>query len=213
MNLEIDIGPLSWVKEEIELALDRAIGLLQKYAGRQDATLLAEARSHLHQAHGALAIVGLDGVTEFSRAIERLLDALTESKLVWSPTIGEAAQEGITALRQYLDELMAGRPNQPLRLLPVYRRLNEACGEKGAADSDLFFPDLTQRPPKRESSTNTLDEQAKQARLKAARLGFERGQSKWLKQDASGMRDMRNSIAMIEALQEQPAARAFWWVT
>ena len=212
-STELDIGPLSWVKEEIELALGRAAELLQKYAARQDAALLAEARSHLHQAHGALAVVGLDGITEFSRAIERLLDALAQDAALWSLALGEAAQEGITALRQYLDELIAGRPDQPLRLLPVYRRLNEARGAQETAASDLFFPDLTQRPPKRAAASAMPDEQAQQARLKAARLGFERGRSKWLRQDANGIRDMRNSIAMIETLQQQPAARAFWWVT
>ena len=213
MNLELDIGPLSWVKEEIELALGRAADLLRKYVTHQDAALLAEARSELHQAHGALAVVGLDGVTEFSRAIERLLDALAEGAAPWSPALGEAAQEGIASLRQYLDELIAGLPDQPLRLLTVYRRLNAARGASDTAATDLFFPDLTQRPPKRAASSTLLDEPARQARLRAARLGFERGRSKWLKQDASGIRDMRNSIAMIETLQEQPATRAFWWVT
>lgn len=213
MTNELDIGPLSWVKEEIELALGRAAELLRKYATRQDAALLAGARTHLHQAHGALAVVGLDGITEFSRAIERLLDALAQGEAPWSPTLGETAQEGIASLRQYLDELIAGLPDQALRLLPVYRRLNAARGARETAAADLFFPDLTQRPPKRAAGSTLLDEPARQARLRAARLGFERGRSKWLKQDASGIRDMRNSIAMIETLQEQPAARAFWWVT
>jgi hypothetical protein len=33
----------------------------------------------MHQAHGALAIVGLDGITEFADAIEKLLAALAEN--------------------------------------------------------------------------------------------------------------------------------------
>ncbi len=213
MNLESDIGPLSWVKDEIGLALGRAAELLQKYAGEQDAVLLAEARTQLHQAQGALAIVGLDGVTEFARGIERLFDALTHGEVSWSRALGDAAQEGLAALRQYLDELVAGRPNQPLRLLPVYRRLNEARGASETAAADLFFPDLTQRPPKREAGSTALDAQAQQVRFKAARLGFERGLAKWSRQDLSGLRDMRTSIAIIEALQDQPAARAFWWIT
>ena len=78
MNNELDIGPLSWVKDEIELALAQVSGQMQKYASQQDAALLTEARANLHQAHGALSIVGLDGVTEFSRALERLLEALEQ---------------------------------------------------------------------------------------------------------------------------------------
>ena len=214
---ELDIGPLSWVKDEIELALARVAEQLQIYAGQQDKAVFADARAYLHQAHGALAIVGLDGVTEFSRAIERLLDAVAEGEVPWSLSLGEAAQAGIAALRQYLDELIAGRPNQPLRLLPVYRSLNQARSVQEVVASDLFFPDLTQRPPKRDNPSTMLDPQAQQARLKAARLGFERGLAKWFKQGAggenAGVRDMRNSIAIIEAMQTQPSTRAFWWVT
>lgn len=210
---ELDIGPLSWVKDEIELALGRVAEQLQKYDGALDEALLADARMHLHQAHGALSIVGLDGITEFSLAIERLLDALVDKSVPWSSARGGAAREGATALIQYLDELVGGRPNQPLRLLPAYRRLCEARGDHEAVAADLFFPDLTQRPPRRDVDPAPLDEAARQMRLKAARLGFGRGLGKWTKQDSSGVRDMRNSIVMIEALHDQPAARAFWWVT
>jgi chemosensory pili system protein ChpA (sensor histidine kinase/response regulator) len=234
MNNELDIGPLSWVKDEIELSLAHVAELLHKYASQQDATVLDEARMYLHQSHGALTIVGLAGITEFSHAIERLLDALAEGEMSWSSTFSDVAQDAIAALRQYLDELIAGRPNQPLRLLPVYRHLKESLEARTARDEpdaqdlptesttesaafDLFFPDLTQRPPKREGINIPLGDEAKQTRLKAARLGFERGLAKWLEHDANtqdtGIREMRNSIAIIEALQDQPATRAFWWVT
>jgi len=214
---ELDIGPLSWVKDEIELALGRASEALQAHASQRREERLLEARSHLHQAHGALSIVGLDGITEFSHAIERLLDAVVQGEVPWSGILADTAQQGLLTLRQYLDELVAGRPNQPLRLLPVYRRLLEARGVKDVPASDLFFPDLTQRPPRRSREAAALDEAAVQARLKAARLGFERGLAKWLRDESrtekAGVRDMKNSITIIESLQEKPAARTFWWVT
>ncbi len=214
---ELDIGPLSWVKDEIELALGRTSEALQAHASRHEEERLVEARSHLHQAHGALSIVGLDGVTEFSHAIERLLDAVVTGETPWSAALADTAQQGLSTLRQYLGELVAGRPNQPLRLLPVYRRLAEARGVRDIPASDLFFPDLTQRPPRRSSESAALDQAAMQARLKAARLGFERGLAKWLRDETrsenAGVRDMRNSIAIIESLQTQPSARTFWWVT
>ena len=210
---ELDIGPLSWVKDEIELALGHVAEQLQKYDSARDAALLNDARVHLHQAHGALSIVGLDGITEFSLVIERLLDALVDSTVPWSSARGEAAREGTTALCQYLDELVGGRANQPLRLLPAYRRLCEARGDHDVVAADLFFPDLTQRPPRRDAEPALLDDAARLVRLKAARMGFGRGLGKWTNQDNSGIRDMRNSIVMVEALHDQPAARAFWWAT
>jgi len=45
-----------------------------------------------------------------------------------------------------------------------------------------------------------------------ARLGFQRGLLKWLKGEAKGLTEMRNSVAVIEFTQSQPAARAFWWI-
>jgi hypothetical protein len=65
MSMEFDIGPLSWVKGEIDLALERAGAALSAPAGKE----LAAACNHLHQAHGALAIVGLM-ITEFSQALK-----------------------------------------------------------------------------------------------------------------------------------------------
>ena len=162
MSAELDVGPLSWVKDEIDLALERAAQSLAS------AGTLPEARASLHQAGGALAIVGLAGVDEFSAAIEGLLAAAADGGIGWGERQAEVARAAIAALRGYLDELMAGAPNQPLRLLPAYRSLAEARGGPPPAPSELFFPDLTQRPPHRESDSPALSPEALAARLKAA---------------------------------------------
>ncbi|MCK9284894.1 MAG: Hpt domain-containing protein [Rhodocyclaceae bacterium] len=207
MSLELDTGPLSWVRDEIDLALERTAQALD------DGSRLGEARGNLHQAGGALAIVGLAGISEFSVAIEQLLAAAAAGEIEWGAAQTEAARTAVAALRGYLDELMAGAANQPLRLLPAYRQLAAVRGAAEPAASELFFPDLSQRPPRRESEPAPLPPEALAARLKAARLGFERGLLKWLKDDASGLREMRNAVAIIEQTQDTPAARAFWWVS
>ena len=71
MATALDIGPLSWVKSEIDLALDLTKINLTAYAAHPEDAVLKKASASFHQAHGALAIVGLEGVTEFSRAIEQ----------------------------------------------------------------------------------------------------------------------------------------------
>ncbi len=205
---ELDIGPLSWVKGEIDLALERASTEL---AAGPAGDALKKARASLHQAHGALAIVGLDGLIEFAEAIEQLLAAMAEEKA--GAEAGAAAQAGIAALRGYLDDLMAGHPNQPLKLFHPYRAMAEARGLPVPSPADLFFPDLTQRPPKREKDIAPLAADALAARLKAARLGFERGLLKWIKSDPKGIAEMKISVAMIEATRPTPTARAYWWVT
>ncbi|MCM2289438.1 MAG: Hpt domain-containing protein, partial [Sulfuritalea sp.] len=212
MNIELDIGPLSWVKGEIDLALERAGASLATHATAPDGDGLAKARASMHQAHGALAIVGLEGITEFADAIEQLLAALGESKAPDVAAAIAAAQAGFAALRGYLDDLMAGHPDQPLKLFGPYRALAVARGLPAPAPSALFFPDLTQRPPKREKDPAPLAADALAARLKAARLGFERGLLKWLKGDAKGVGEMKVSTAMIEMSRSTPVARAYWWV-
>ncbi|MDP2809386.1 MAG: Hpt domain-containing protein [Rhodocyclaceae bacterium] len=214
---ELDIGPLTWVKGEIDLALERAAEALDRLGaegGQEDGSAhLKSARNHLHQAHGALSIIGLDGITRFSEAIEQLLTAVEEGKLPFSPQLGSAARQAIAAVRHYLDDLIDGQPDQPLKLLPAYRALVSARNQPEPPPSDLFFPDLSLRPPRREREPAPLADDVLAARLKAARLGFERGLLKWLRQDPKGLTEMRNSVAVIEMTQTAPAARAFWWVT
>ena len=60
---------------------------------------LAAACSHLHQAHGALAIVGLDGITEFSDALEKLFSALSAAEVPEiEPAIAAAPPEWVDAI-------------------------------------------------------------------------------------------------------------------
>ena len=61
---EFDLGPLTWVKGEIDLALERAEEAFGQYLAEADVTKLKFCRTHVHQVHGALSIVGLDGITQ-----------------------------------------------------------------------------------------------------------------------------------------------------
>ena len=71
---DFDIGPLTWVKGEIDQALERSAASLRAYAANaDDATQIRFSQTHFHQAHGALQIVGLDGVTRLSEELEGLL--------------------------------------------------------------------------------------------------------------------------------------------
>lgn len=212
MTIDLDIGPLSWVKGEIDLSLDRVVAGLAACTGNPDGASLQQARTSLHQAHGALAVVGLDGVIEFSQSIETALAALDESHAPEQAAIIQAAEQGLCALRAYLDDLMAGGAHQPLKLFPAYRAMTLARGLPAPSPAELFFPDLTQRPPKREREPASMTPEALLARLKAARLGFERGLVKWIKADNKGVSEMKASLTMIETTRKAPSARALWWV-
>jgi len=210
MTATPDIGPLTWVKGEIDLALNRALEALARDEG-DSATALKSARTHLHQARGALSIVGLEGVTRLAEALEQALESAEEGRIAHGAEFAGTARQAIGAIRRYLDELLGGRPDQGLRLLSDYRAVMALLDKPDAPASDLFYPDLTLRPPRREHELPAAAPAETIARIKAARMGFQRGILKWLKQDPLGIREMRDALAVVEATQGQASARAFWW--
>ena len=216
---DIDIGPLTWVKSEIDLALERASKALREISVEAavdsgDLTQVRFCRTHLHQVLGALTIVGLDGVTQFTEAVEGLLEAMERQELPSSAVLIELVQGAMATLRHYLDDLIGGQPNQPLRLLPLYRELQLARGHERVFPTDLFFPDLHVRPPRRTGNTPKSGSGEFQRRLRQQRAHFQRGLLSWLRapKEGTGVAEMLEAVKRIDTLQELPSARAFWWV-
>ncbi|WP_079436891.1 Hpt domain-containing protein [Zoogloea sp. LCSB751] len=206
---ELDLGPLTWVKGEIDLALGRAADALAEASSSPDRLgRIKFAQTHLHQAHGALSIVGLDGLTQFSDQLDRLLGELASQQIASTPEISQLAARCIAAIGNYLDELTRGQPDQALRLFDLYSELAAARGQETPTPSELFFPDLGQRP---DFATPAIDsDDPKQ--LRSLRSRFERGLLKWFRtpHDPAGPQEMREAASGIESLQTVPAARAFW---
>lgn len=206
--MSFDTATLSWVKDEADLALEQAGAALARHAAQPDeAKPLVEARRHLHQAGGALEIAGLIGVSRVITTIEGCLDQLGAGKQENGTAIDAAAGAALVALRRYLDELMAGHPDQPLRLFPVYRALIIARGDPEPAAADLFFPDLSLQPLQHETPSGLPE-----SRLRALRLGFARGLAKWHGGEARGLAEMRNALASVEHGLTTPGQRSLWWV-
>ncbi|THC42170.1 Hpt domain-containing protein [Massilia sp. Mn16-1_5] len=141
-----DTGPLSWVIGEIRGALERASTALQDAATRSSEaqpTLLLHAKTHLHQAHGALQMVDVGGVGLLTSAAERALERFKERTLDCTPETVKAVRDAFGAIGEYLDELVAGSAPQPLRLFPYYRALQELLGAERIHPSDLLEVDTS----------------------------------------------------------------------
>jgi chemosensory pili system protein ChpA (sensor histidine kinase/response regulator) len=211
---EFDLGPLTWVKGEIDLALERAEEAFGQYVAEHDVTKLKFCRTHVHQVHGALSIVGLDGITQVTESLESLLEAIEEGRRSADEQAILAVRQAVAGIQSYLDELMAGEPNQPLRLLPIYLGLAQVRGISTARSSDLFFPDLSLRPPKRSAPTAKLSPDELRQLLKNERSRYQKGLLFWLTKPAqaeAGRQLMLEALTNIEATQETQAARSFWW--
>jgi chemosensory pili system protein ChpA (sensor histidine kinase/response regulator) len=209
-----DLGPLNWVKGEIDLALGRAAEALEQAAAGSEPGALQFAQTHLHQARGALSIVGLDGLAQFADAVGQFLAAQARGEIEATPEKATLASRGLAAIGNYLEELAHGAPDQPLRLAGLYAEIGVARGEKGHP-ADLFFPDLSLRPPRRGQEPASLPAAEEEKQLKALRGRFERGLLKWLRNpaEAEGPQEMREAVAGIEARLTNPAVRALWWAS
>ncbi len=209
---DFDVGPLTWVKGEIDQALDRSLTALKAYASSPgEPTQLKFCRTHFHQAHGALQIVGLDGVTRLSEEVESLLSGLGENGAAPSSAALTAAEQAYQSIRAYLEELLSGEPNQPLKLYEVYQAVCAARGRE-ADLIDLYYPDLSRRPPRREQPVVAVSAQEAPKFYRRQRTRYQRGLLQWIQKDEAGIESMRVAVAAVEAVQTSPAQRAFWWV-
>ena len=216
MSSVIDIGPLSWVKSEIDSSLERARAGLKAVAGNPaDTKGLKEAKAHLHQAYGAVQIVGLHGVSRFFEEAERLIAEMESGKVEATPETFDALDRAAQAIAKYLAELLDGIPDQPLRLYPLHKELATLRGAKDVSEADLYFPDLTLQPPPRDEHPVRLSAQDMDTYVRGQRTRYQRGFLKWLKDpnDQESLTDMLSAVDGIESTQLVPAQRAFWWVT
>jgi len=210
---EFDLGPLSWVQGEIDQALTRGLESLAAFrATGKDATSLKHARTHIHQAAGAIQMVGLDAVVAFTDEVERQLARLEELPTRDAQSACEAIERACKKLRIFLDELVNGAPPVPLKLFPEYEAMQRGRGVKAASPTDLFYPDLAPRAPK--LGTPQVIPAAKLASymVKQRRL-YQRGLLAWLRggDEGEGAKTMRDAISGIENATTQPNLRAFWW--
>ena len=210
---ERDIGPLIWVKGEIDASFGRAGEALSAFAEGQDRAQLKFAATHMHQAQGALAIVGLEGLTLFSQCLENLVVESERGQIEPTPRNLALTQRALAALRGYLDELADGQPDQPLRLWPLYSEIQAARAIAGASPSDLFFPDLGQRPPRRGAGYVAPAPDDALRIQRGARSRFQRGLLQYLKDSREGAEQMRDAVADVESCQTLSTSRSFWWAT
>jgi chemosensory pili system protein ChpA (sensor histidine kinase/response regulator) len=210
-----DTGSLSWVMIEITEALNRSRALVDealKHDPEAQATALRQARAYLHQAHGALQIVDIDGVSVLTDAIEKMLDCALEGKPAFSEAMAQSYGSACIAIVEYLEELLAGALHQPVRLFPYYKLVLQVCGNDKAHPSDLFFPDTAIHPqlPAAGNTALAVDFASVRQRFERALLPFLRST------DAAGERlaasGMAALVAEVERAQASPDARRFWWV-
>lgn len=209
---DFDLGPLTWVKTEIDHSLNQARENLDKLvANAADRAPVKYILTHLHQATGALAMVGLGAATRFNEELEKLVASLEKDDASQLPAAIAVTKKGISALSTYLDALISGQPDQPLRLLAPFIELNRARGASDANEGDLFFPNLASELPAL-PAPQKLDDAVLAKALAHQRSLYQQGLLRMLKgpDAAESLRAMHRAILGIESLQAATPNRPFW---
>jgi len=210
-STEFDLGPLSWVHAEIDQALARGLDLLAAFrAEPSDPTALKQARNHVHQAAGAIQMVGLDAVVVYTDEIERQLARIEELPQAEIEPACAQIDRGCRLLRIFLDEIVGGTPPVPLKLFPEYDAMQRSRGVKATAPTDLFFPELGLRAPVLDAPQPVPADKLASHLVKQRRL-YQGGLLVFLRGDAEGARSMRQAVAGIERATTRQSARTFWW--
>ena len=208
---QFDTGPLSWVLGEIRDALERSAKALQDAAGRSpeaQPTLLLHAKSHLHQAHGALQMVDVNGVEHLTSAAESAIDRFKAGAPALDGAGAAVVDEAYRALVEYLEALLAGAPQQPVRLFPYYRALQELLGAERVHPGDMLALDLAPALLPGGAVGPAPDYAASRSQFEKALLFFLRSTDPDTQRSQAGA--MRDALAPVTGVQADPHAHAFW---
>ncbi|CAN7248775.1 MULTISPECIES: Hpt domain-containing protein [unclassified Variovorax] len=139
-----DLGPLAWVLGEIQKSLDNVSKTLRRFAREAgsapetDTTPLRLARQQLHQAVGALQMVGHTAPALVLGAMEFAVQSfITEPARCTEAAVHKIDRAGFAAT-DFLNALLAGKTVSSVALFPQYRDVLELVGNERVHPADLW---------------------------------------------------------------------------
>jgi len=139
-----DLGPLAWVLGEIQKSLDNVSKTLRRFAreaaGAADAdgAPLRMARQQLHQAVGALQMVGHPAPALVLGAMEFAVQSfVTEPARCTEAAVQKIDRAGF-AVADFLSAMLAGKAVSSVALFPQYRDVLELVGNERVHPADLW---------------------------------------------------------------------------
>jgi chemosensory pili system protein ChpA (sensor histidine kinase/response regulator) len=144
-----DLGPLAWVLDELRKSLDGATKALRRFVrdaelargsnlSELDASHLRIARQQLHQAVGALEMVGLAAPAQMLRSMEALAQKFVQRPELCSEEAANRVERASFALTEYLEGVLKGKHASPVALFPQYRAVSELAGGEAVHPADLW---------------------------------------------------------------------------
>ncbi|MBC5763175.1 hybrid sensor histidine kinase/response regulator [Ramlibacter albus] len=211
-----DLGPLAWVLDELRKSLESASSALRRFV--RDATLargqdmasvdagqLRIARQQLHQAVGALEMVGLAPPAHMLRAMESAVQKFVERPELCTEAASSKVERAGFALTEYLEALLLGKPVSAVALFPQYKDVQELAGADRVHPADLWAFDWRWIEPASAGQFETLvydpavRSKMDQAVLRIVKSG-----------DSQAARDLADASIALAGSQTAKQPKAFW---
>ncbi len=213
---EQDLGPLAWVLDELRKSLGGAVKSMRRFVrdvetatesdlAALDAGALRIARQQLHQASGALEMVGMGPPALVLRAMESAVQRFVQRPELCTDEATSTIEKASFGLIEYLESVLAGKAVSPVALFPQYREAQALAGAERVHPADLWPVERRFREPEVTIPAEPLPygPQAR-AHLDAAVLRIVKTG------DLKAARSMYETCLGLVAAQSDRQSRAFW---
>ncbi|MBE7941562.1 MULTISPECIES: Hpt domain-containing protein [Ramlibacter] len=211
-----DLGPLAWVLDELRKSLDSASAALRRFVrdtglargtdmASVDGGQLRIARQQLHQAVGALEMVGLPAPADVLRSMEAAVQRFVDHPELCSEAAAAKVERAGFALTEYLEALLLGKPVSAVALFPQFRDTQELAGADRIHPADLWalawrWQDPETPPPR----AQLVYDPAVRSRMDQAVLRIMKSG------DTEAARELSDTCLALAGTQTQRASRVFW---
>ncbi|PJI96269.1 chemosensory pili system protein ChpA (sensor histidine kinase/response regulator) [Acidovorax sp. 69] len=211
-----DLGPLAWVLDELRKSLDGAVKAMRRFVrdaevaresdlAALDAGSLRIARQQLHQACGALEMVGMGPPALVLRSMESAVQKFVQRPETCSDEAAAVIERASFALIEYLETVLAGKSVSPVALFPQYRDAQALAGADRVHPADLWPVERRFREPEGTVAASPLPYGAEaRARLDSAVLRIVKSG------DLRASLSLRDTCLGFVAAQTDRQSRAFW---
>src|SRR6478735_3496084 len=210
-----DLGPLAWVLDELRKSLESASGALRRFvrdAGQArgsdmasvDTGQLRIARQQLHQAVGALEMVGMGAPAQILRAMEAAVQKFVDRPELCVEGAAAKVERAGFALTEYLEGVLHGKGLSPVALFPQYKDVQELAGGERNHPADLWDVDWRWLDAETADVPPLTYEPALRSRMDQAVLRIVKSA------DVGAARDLAQCCAGLSAAQTARAPKVFW---
>jgi chemosensory pili system protein ChpA (sensor histidine kinase/response regulator) len=211
-----DLGPLAWVLDELRKSLDSASAALRRFVrdtglargsdmASVDGGQLRIARQQLHQAVGALEMVGLGAPAHILRSMEAAVQNFIERPELCNEASAAKVERAGFALTEYLEGVLLGKPASAVALFPQYRDVQELAGADRVHPADLWAVEWRWNEPQTPAVAEAL------VYDQSVRSRMDQGVLKLVKSgDANSARELAKVSLALAATQAARQPKIFW---